>query len=282
MNARYVDRFLPVNGVRLHFQDWGEADKSAPLLMVHGVTMQSHAFDPVANLLHQRYHCIALDLRGHGDSERADPASYQYSVYAADVLALLDALEIKKTHYLGTSLGGRVAMTIGASQPDRLASLVLNDISPEPADAGIARILATFGGDKPPFPTVEAYVDQVVFAYRPWLRALPMETVAKTARWSLREVEGGFRPKFDPHVLGRVSVGERAIRAKDMLWQGFRNVTCPMLLLRGEQSDIVSTAAVRLMQAARPQLQVVEIPGVGHVPALTEPAARKALERFFP
>ena len=281
MNAEYVDRYLPVNGVRLHFQDWDGTDQSEALLMVHGVTQQSHVFDPAAQLLHQRYRCIALDLRGHGDSDRADPASYRYTAYAADVVAFLDALGIKQTHYLGTSLGGLVAMTVAGSQPERFASLVLNDISPEPTSAGRARILATFGGDKPPFPTVEAYVEQVVFAYRPYLRALPMETVAKTARWSLREVEGGFRPKFDPGVLGRLSVKDGATLDKEMLWEGFRNVHCSMLLLRGELSDVVSPESVRSMKTARPQLQVVEIPGVGHTPALTEPASRKALEGFF-
>ncbi len=281
MNAQYVDRFLSVNGVNLHFQDWVGTDQSAPLLMVHGVTQQSHVFDPVARLLHQRYHCIALDLRGHGDSDRAEPASYQYTVYAADVVALLDELGIKKTHYLGTSLGGRIAMTIAASQTDRFSSLALNDISPQPASPGTARIVDVFGGDKPPFPTVEAYVEQVVFAYRPWLRAMPVEAVAKSARWSLREVAGGFRPKFDPRVLGRLTGGDSASLDKDMLWRGFRNIACPILLLRGEQSDIVSTESVRLMQTARPQLQVVEIPGVGHVPALNEPASQKALEHFF-
>ena len=281
MNAQYVDRFVTVNGVKLHFQDWGGADNCAPLLMVHGVTQQSHTFDPVANLLHPRYHCFALDLRGHGDSERGDPGSYKYPVYAADVLAFLDALGIKKTHYLGTSLGGRVAMTMAASQPDRFASLVINDISPEPANSGVARILALHGGDKPPFPTAETYLEQVVFAYRPYLRALPVEAVLRNVRWNLREVEGGVRPKFDPAVLARLGGGDGTSGAKEMLWQGFRNVVCPMLLLRAELSDIVSPEIVQLMQAARPQLQVVEIPGVGHAPALTEPTSKKALEQFF-
>ena len=281
MNAQYVDRFLTVNGVKLHFLDWGGTDGAAPLLMVHGVTQQCHTFDPVANLLHQRYHCIALDLRGHGDSERGDPGSYKYPVYAADVLAFLDALGIKKTHYLGTSLGGRLAMIIGVSQSERFAGVVINDISPEPANAGIARILALHGGDKPPFPTAEAYVEQVVFAYRPYLRALPMEAVLKNVRWNLREVEGGVRPKFDPNVLARLSAGDASSGAKEMLWQGFRNLTCPILLLRAELSDIVSPESVRLMQAARPQLQVAEIPDVGHAPALTEPASKQALEQFF-
>jgi pimeloyl-ACP methyl ester carboxylesterase len=281
MNDQYVDRFLTVNGVKLHFQDWGGSDNSPPLLMVHGVTQQSHTFDPVANLLHQRYHCIALDLRGHGDSERGDPGSYKYPVYAADVLAVLDALGIKKTHYLGTSLGGRLAMTMAASQPDRFASLVINDISPEPANAGVARIVAVHGGEKPPFPTAEAYVEQVVFAYRPYLRALPMEAVVRNVRWNLREVEGGVRPKFDPAVLSRLSGGDGTSGAKEMLWQGFRSVACPMLLLRAELSDVVSPESVRLMQAAQPQLQVVEIPDVGHPPALTESASKKALEQFF-
>lgn len=172
-------------------------------------------------------------------------------------------------------------MTVAASRPDRFTSLVLNDICPQPASVGRARIVGAFAGDKPPFPSVEAYVEQVMLVYRPWLKAVPMETVAKSARWSLREVVGGYRPKFDPGVLRRLSTGDSATRDQDLLWPGFRNIDCPILLLRGELTDIVPTESVRLMQTAQPQLQVVEIPGVGHPPAFTEPASQKALENFF-
>jgi len=110
-------------------------------------------------------------------------------------------------------------------------------------------------------------------------RFLPINGV--TVRWNLREVDGGFRPKFDPAVLTRLTAGDGAARHKEMLWEGFRNIECPMLLLRAELSDVVSPESVRLMQAARPQLQVVEIPAVGHPPALTEAASQKAFERFF-
>ena len=279
--APYADRFLTPNGVKLHFQDWSAPPGAPTLLMVHGITMQSHAFDPVAALLKERYRCVALDLRGHGDSARAEPPDYGYSAYAQDVLALLDALGIDRVNYLGTSLGGRIAMTIAERHPERLGRVALNDISPEHAGAGLARIGKVIGGERPAFPSVEAYVEQVLFAYAPHVKALPMDMVVKSARWHLREVEGGLRPKFDPRALRRLGDQAALEEGTRMLWRGFRAMRGPLLLLRGERSDILLPEAARRMQEAQPAMRLVEIPGVGHAPTLVEPAARQALEAFF-
>ena len=280
--ASYADRFVTANGAKLHFQDWNGPAGAPTLLMVHGITMQSHAFDPVAAALKQRYRCLAMDLRGHGDSAWTEPPAYAYTDYSGDVLALLDALAIDKVHYLGTSLGGRIGMTIAASHPERLASVALNDISPEQAGAGLARIAEVFGAERPPLPSVEAYVEQVLLVYARRMKALPREMLVQAARWHLRPVPGGFRPKFDPRALRRLGDEAALAAGTEMLWRGFRALRCPLLLIRGKLSDILLPEAVRLMQAAQPAMKVVEVPGVGHPPALVEPAAQQALAAFLP
>jgi pimeloyl-ACP methyl ester carboxylesterase len=281
MSSGYADRFATVNGIKLHYQEWESRPGAATLLMVHGITMQSHAFDPAARLFDGRLRCIALDLRGHGESDRSAQGRYAYADYASDVVALLDALVLEKVHYLGTSLGGRVAMALSVEHAHRLASLAINDISPESTATGLARIVSVFGGDRPPFATVEAFVEEVLYVYAPRLKTLPMETLASSARWSLRAVDGGFRPKFDPRALSALAAANLQEDNSRMLWNGFRKLDCPLLILRAEQSDILTSEALRRMREAQPRAQAVEVPGVGHAPALIEPEAQRALTAFF-
>ena len=138
-----------LNGVWLHFQDWpgrregagGEAAGAETVLLLHGLTQQSHAFDAVAARLARRHRCLALDLRGRGESGWA-AGTYAIPQYVADVLALLDALGLDAVHVLGTSLGGLVGLSLARAAPDRLRSLALNDIGPEIDPRGAARVAA--------------------------------------------------------------------------------------------------------------------------------------------
>jgi pimeloyl-ACP methyl ester carboxylesterase len=279
VNSSYIDRSIACNGMTLHYQDWESAPGAKPVLMVHGVTMQSHAFDPVAKLLGSRYHCLALDLRGHGDSQWSEAGQYTTLDYVHDVRAFLDTLQIEKVHYIGTSLGGRVGMAFASRYADRLASLVLNDITPIASSEGRSRILQTMATAAELFPTLEAYVERVLFAYVPSLRAVPMEAVARGARWHLRKAPGGFRVKFDPRVLQILT--NQPLVEQELLWDGLRKAECPLLLLRGEQSDIVTREAVQSMRQAKPEMKFVEVPGVGHAPALVERISQTALSSFF-
>ena len=137
----YTDEWTTINDVRLHWQDWG--DKGAPvLLMLHGLTQQSHTFDAVAERFAGRYRCIALDVRGRGESGWAPPETYALPQYVADLVAFLDRCEIAAAHVLGTSMGGLCGLSLGAVAPGRLASLALNDIGPVIDPAGSARIAA--------------------------------------------------------------------------------------------------------------------------------------------
>ena len=281
MSLPFTDEFVTVNGVKLHYQDWGNPD-APPLLMVHGITMSSRTFDPVAAMLKENYHCMTLDLRGHGDSEWADPETYKVPQYAMDVVGLLDALGIEKTHYIGISLGGITAMAIASVAPHRFSGLALNDIGPKVVSNGAGRIQSTFSYGETPFPSVEQYAQEVLFSYSERLKALPLEMVVAFQKLNMREVEGGFLPKFDPKVLDMLS-GNNANtdEAQQVCWKGFRGLTCPILVIRGEISDILSSETLAEMQAAQPGMTSVVVPGAGHTPGLTEPIPKAALESFF-
>ncbi len=276
----YRDEWMSINGVRLHWQDWG-APEAPAVLMLHGLTQQSHTFDHVAERLSARYRCIALDLRGRGESEWAAPETYTIPHYVQDAVKLLDELTLPAVHILGTSLGGLCGLSLGAFHPQRVLSLALNDIGPEIDPAGAKRI-ATYTATVPGrFPNFEAAVDWARERYL-WLRRLPRAEVEVGLRWAVRERDGGWSFKFDP-AIGRTPppTAEVMKSAGEIWWNTLASLRCPILLVRGADSDVLSRATADEMERRQPALVRVEVPDMGHAPMLSELAALAALDRFY-
>lgn len=276
----YRDEWMTINGARLHWQDWGPRE-APPLLLLHGLTQQSHSFDGVAARFADRYRCVALDFRGRGDSEWAAPETYAVPQYVDDVVTLLDALEIPAVHVLGTSLGGLCGLSLGAFYPPRLLSLALNDIGPEIDPAGGARIAAYTADVPASFATLDDVVDWALSRYA-WLRRLPRAEVTEHVRWAAREEGGGWRFKFDP-AIGRVPrpTPEVMAAAGELWWGALESLRCPMLLIRGALSDVLSRATADEMTRRQPGLVRAEVPDMGHAPMLSEAEAVEALDRFY-
>lgn len=275
------DAFLTVGDVNLHYLDGGRPD-GPPLLMVHGLTREAHAFDPVFPLLGERYRMLAVDVRGRGQSDRGAPETYTIPQYATDVLGFLDALGLGAVDYLGTSMGGLISMAIAAREPARFRRLALNDIGPDVARGGSTRI----SGHLEHMPERFASYDDAI-AYEtnryPWLAQRTREQVDAQYRHMLvREEDGSCRFHYDPLIrLGRASTPEGMQAQSERNWTGFRALACPLLLIRGAETDLLAPETVTAMQDAQPELIVVNVPGVGHAPALSEPEAQAALLDFF-
>ena len=251
------------------------------MLLLHGLTQQSHAFDAVAARLGRRHRCLALDFRGRGESHWA-PGTYVIPQYVLDVLALLDALSIDAAHVLGTSLGGLVGLSLAAAAPHRLRSLALNDIGCEIDPRGAARVAAYAAAVPDGFPDLDGAAAWALEQY-PWLAGLPPDAVADAVRWAVRRApDGQWRLKFDP-TIGRAPrpTPEAARAASQAWWAALESLRCPVLLVRGADSDILSPATAVGMAARQPRLAHVDVPGVGHAPTLTEPVAVAALDSFY-
>ncbi len=285
----YADEWRRINGIWLHFQDWpalrsesrGPADEPETALLLHGLTQQSHAFDAVAARLARRHRCLALDFRGRGESEWAD-GTYVIPQYVADVLAFLDALGLGPVHVVGTSLGGLVGLSLASVAPERLRSLVLNDIGPEIDPRGAARVAAYAGSIPERFPDLDAAASWALAQY-PWLAGLPAETVAEAIRWAVRRAPGGgWRLKFDP-AIGRAArpAPATARAATATWWAALEALRCPILAVRGTESDILSRETAAAMAARQPRLRRIEVEGVGHAPTLSEPEVVAALDAFY-
>jgi pimeloyl-ACP methyl ester carboxylesterase len=263
-------RALSVNGLRLHALEAGR-ENPRTILFLHGGAAHAHWFDRVMPAFVPRYHAVALDQRGHGESEWPLPAAYGTGDFVSDLEGVLDALGWDRTVLVGHSMGGHNALGFATAHPDRLRALVVGDsrpaIPPERLDHMRER-----GGRAP---RRHATAEAAVAAFR----LIPRETVADPAllahlaRVGLVEREGAWVYRFDPACNG-------TRRPRD-LWPLLGRVTTPTLLIRGAWSPIMPAETAERMRAAMPHASVVEIPEAHHHVTLDQPAAFVAAVTAF-
>lgn len=272
-----VSRFLTVNGLRVHYLDWGDAS-APPVVCVHGYTSSAQAFNAPARRFQDRFHLIAPDVRGHGESAWSPAGEYQYRDQAGDLAALVDQLGLSRFTLVGTSMGGVIAMAYAADHGDRLRGLVLNDIGPD-VEGGSQRITQMVGSRPEEFASLDH-----AMAYRrevsPIVAGRNVEDQRELALGVLRQrPDGRWIWKMDPaYIRQRV---ERGAPARPPLWPVLERLACPTLVVWGTESDVLSEAQARRMVKTLPHGELVAVPGVGHAPTLVEPVALEALERFF-
>ncbi|MCC7365150.1 MAG: alpha/beta hydrolase [Dehalococcoidia bacterium] len=277
-SAGVRDIYVQANGLRHHLLARG-APGAPVVLMVHGLTQQAHVFDAIAARLAAKYHVYCLDVRGRGETEWGAPDGYHVDNYVADLEAVREALGLERFSLVGTSMGGLISMQYAPKYPQRVGKVVLNDIGPEIAPEGLQRILRTTGSAPEGFPDLKAVVKYYRDENPAVLARRSDEEVLEYARWHVRKNDMGvYVWKMDPAVRkppGPPPAPETAP------WDAFRAISCPVLIVRGGTSDILSAEGVAKMLEAKPGARLVEVPGVGHAPSLAEPEAVSALETFL-
>lgn len=273
------------DGLTLHARDYAGAGGLArcPVVCIHGLTRNGADFEDVAPwIAAQGRRVIAVDVRGRGRSARdPNPANYNPSVYARDMLALLDKAGIARAVFVGTSMGGIITMAVAAKRLRAIAAAVLNDVGPVISMAGLNRIRGYVGRGKP----VETWEDAAQYVKSINEVAFPGNTMDDWHRWArrtFREEGGRIALDYDPQIAASVKGSRQkntSIIAKLLYRRLARNR--PTLLIRGEKSDIVGAEEAQYMRRVAPGLHYAEVPGVGHAPMLTEPAAQAALSSFL-
>jgi pimeloyl-ACP methyl ester carboxylesterase len=265
-----TDRRITVNGLGIHYLDWGNA-AVPPLVFVHGFTSQAHAWDAVAAALSDRFHVIAVDKRGHGDSDWSPDGEYPAERYLADLEGFLDALGLETFSLVGYSLGGRTVMTYGGSHPRRLRRLVIGDVGPRAETAGVNRIIERQLAMPDRFETLDAVADHVA----PTAPTATRETLLHVARTGSVQLRSGrYALKYDPRM--RMDWPRRAAPAVD-LWPYLERISCPTLVLRAGDSDILGAEQAAEMVRRLPDGRLAEVPGVGHGMVYERPAAVAAI-----
>ncbi|MDO9587430.1 MAG: alpha/beta hydrolase [Brevundimonas sp.] len=279
-------RWSSSDGLSLYARDYAAASGQAklPVIAIHGLTRNSADFDAIAPLIAQSgRRVLAVDVRGRGQSDRApDPMTYQPAVYAQDVLGLMRDLGIERAVFLGTSMGGLITMALAAARSKVVVAAILNDIGPEVAREGLARI-AAYAGEPV---EISNWAEAAAYVRKLNAVALPHYTDADWDAFARRTfrigTEGTPVPDYDPDIMAPI----RAAGAKALvpnLWPMFGRLAKarPVLLVRGETSDLLSPDIAARMQKRAPKMDFVEVPGVGHAPMLDEPEAKAAIFPFL-
>ena len=270
-----ADRFVKVGDLDLHYLEWGDVG-APPVVMVHGLTGNAHAFDNLAPHFASRYHVISVDVRGRGDSDWAADGDYSNDAYVADLEELRQALGLERLSLVGTSMGGRISLTYAGTYPDRVERTVLNDIGPEVDPRGGSRIATGIHDAVTTFKTM----DEVIAWHREQrvgFSALSDGQQQAAAGYAVKALtEGGYTWKMDPAVRSDPRRPD-----PEASWTLARRISGPVLLVRGGISDLLSPEIAQRMVAEMQDCRMVEVPGVGHAPTLSEPEAFGPVLEFF-
>jgi pimeloyl-ACP methyl ester carboxylesterase len=269
-----IQHFQSGDGARLAYRDEGAG---VPVLALAGLTRDGRDFDYLAPHL-EGVRLIRLDSRGRGGSQWTGAATYTVAQEARDVLALLDHLQLPAAAILGSSRGGLLGMVIAAMARNRLNGLCFNDVGPELERAGLERI-GGYVGQPPSAHTLREAADQLRLAAHGF-DDVADERWAEEAVRRFTETADGLTLTYDP------ALKDAFLAAFDQppvdLWPLFDACAgLPLALIRGANSDLMSDATARAMQARRPDMAYAEIPGRGHIPFLDEPAALACIRSWL-
>jgi pimeloyl-ACP methyl ester carboxylesterase len=274
-------QFLGLSPAGFHrtiYWEWAPADPVAPVVVaVHGLTRNGRDFDTLAGVLSEQRRVVCPDIVGRGKSDwLPNGALYTYPQYLADCTALLARLAVASVDWVGTSMGGLIGMMLAAQPLSPIRRLVINDVGPLVPKAALERLAAYVGKD-PHFPThrdLELYMRRAYASFGP----LTDLEWAHLARHSVRALpEGGYAMAYDP-AIGAALQGPLA----DVdLWPIWDQIACPVLILHGGQSDLLTPEIVAEMQRRKPDAQLVTFPECGHAPALMAPHQTTAIRHWL-
>jgi pimeloyl-ACP methyl ester carboxylesterase len=270
--------FITSDGLSLYYSDAGDGP---PILCLAGLTRNSDDFGFVAPHLSD-HRLICMDYRGRGLSDHAeDCMSYNILREGRDAIELLDHLGLDRVTLIGTSRGGLIAMVLAHAHHDRLSGVVLNDIGPEVADEGIARIM-DYVGRAPDLPDLDAAAGAIAHVNAMAFHGVPLDRWRAQAGFMFHETPGGglglrYDPRLRDALVGQAGAGE----APD-LWQMFDALRdMPTAMIRGENSDLLSPDIFARMQERHPDPITATVPNRGHVPFLDEPESLSAIRALL-
>ena len=254
----YLSRNVVARHQRFHFLEWGSP--SLPnLLLLHGGNQSAHSWDLVSLHLADRFHIIALDQRGHGDSEWARDADYSSHAMASDASSVLSELDIDSVTVLGHSMGGMNTLRLAMQDPHLLQRLVLVDIGPELSEVG-TKSIRNFVTENREFEDIDAFIKNVQ-KYDPYRSK---EHIERTVKYNLlQRADGKFISKRDHGP--RLATTQNQRETSDRL--SIADVTGllqPTLVIRGADSNVLTAEAANRFVDALPHGELKTVPDSGH------------------
>jgi pimeloyl-ACP methyl ester carboxylesterase len=259
----------PFEGIDIGYVEWGRPDALRSVVCAHGLTRNARDFDVLAEALANRdFRVIAIDVVGRGRSSwLPDPGQYRVPIYALQLRQFIDRLQLATVDWVGTSMGGLIGMVLAATAPELIGRLVLNDVGPFVPRAALQQI-RSYVGVNPQFADLdeaERYLRSIHAGFGPlsdsqW-RQLARNSVVDNGT-------GGLRLHYDPAV----SAAYAGTADADIdLWALWDQIVCPVLLLRGGASPLLTPEVAERMRSSGPRAELVTFDGIGHAPALLAP-----------
>lgn len=275
-DSPFEDRSLVCDGLRLHYLDWGGPWRR-PLLLLHGVHGHAHAWDTFAAAACDGHRVLALDLRGHGDSQWAHDGAYAVEDYLNDLSAFVRECGLDAVSLVGLSLGGIVSLAFAAMNPLAVERLVIVDIGPDIAVGGLEQIRQAARARPADFVDLDEALrwalDNEPLADRAELRRTLQFNLTATS-------DGRLGWRYDPaadSLLGPAREGGASV-----LWELWSAIVCPTLVVRGEHSDLLTSDTARQMVGRAQRATLAEVPDAGHVVMRDNPSAfRDAVKAFL-
>jgi pimeloyl-ACP methyl ester carboxylesterase len=254
----YWSRNIVLRQMRFHFLEWGAPD-APPIVLLHGGHQSAHSWDLVSLHLARRYRVLALDQRGHGDSEWARDVSYANHEMSLDAEAFIAALGLERPILMGHSMGGRNAMLLTRRDPSLLRALMIVDVGPEVSDRG-RQVIAGFVRNNEEFDDLEHFVRNVQ-QYDPYRSR---EHIERTVKYNmLQRADGKFVSKCDSNPR-RIGLVRGSGPLENITLEDARAFDLPVLLVRGADSRILTADAAERFRDALPRGRLVTVPACGH------------------
>ena len=254
-----MDRTVQANGMNFHYLEWGDSAKPT-VVMLHGVSQQAHSWDFVSLALSPDYHILAVDQRGHGDTDWAADGTYTLDAMQADIDGVIDALGLTDFNLMGHSMGGRNSFIWASRHPEILRSLTIVDTGPETQRRGQDRI-RNFRELPNNLDSFQEFADRVKE-----YTGRTEEQVLGALKYSIRQMpDGKWAWKWDPATRNRTRSGDDPKWSTDKLWECVQAVDCPSLVLRGSRSDIFAEETLTKMGQVMHDCTTETIKDAGHL-----------------
>lgn len=251
---------------RVAYTEWGDPENPRVVVCVHGLTRLGRDFDDLARSLQSDYRVVCPDMPGRGRSDwLTDRGDYQVPVYLSAAAALIARLDVEQVDWVGTSMGGIIGMTLASLPKSPIRQMVVNDIGPFIPQVALAR-LGTYVAEDPTFQSL----DEAEAWLKDKLAGFGLRTKKQwrhLVKHSVRAVIGGLKLHYDPD-LGRAFMDGLAGDVE--FWPVWDAIRCPVLVLRGAESDLLLRETAQQMQTRGPGCELVEFEGAGHAPALMD------------
>lgn len=281
---------------RVAYTEWGSLnDPNIPVVCVHGLTRNGRDFDDLAEYLsYFGRHVFCPDVVGRGDSDwLKDPLHYTYEQYLADMTGMINVTGAHRLDWVGTSMGGLLGMIIASLPNTPIRRLVMNDIGPLIPVKSLTR-MSKYSGKDPDFTSLDEARRYFKYIYADFGNLTDEQWMKFTIN-SVREIaQGKFVSKIDSGIkrspaksqfawkllLNPYKALEGTLFDVD-LWQIWRKVTCPVLVVHGEKSDVLLKSTIEKMKKLHRQVDVLEVPGAGHAPALMDKEQHEVIYRWL-